>query len=852
VEKKASIKSSDLILAGVAIAAFVAALFAPFWVGGHSIYFSVIEEGFPVAANYPWDIFAARCLAMGRFPLWNPYASGGTVFAANLLESFFFFPRWILYMSPSVLLRDVYVIGRFWLGGIFLFIFLRRIGLKNPGALASVLCFLSAGYFTRYYNENYLTIELMLGLWLLAADGIAARRTIRSTLLCSLAVVGIIFAGHPPASFHTLIMMGLWVIYRSGRAAPRAVALFLLAGILAASAAGVQLITFAESWAFSANYHIPNLGQAHYELRHLATIAFPWIYGKMSFLDDYHRLPRELGSAGYTATTISWLPYYLGVIPLLLSGVCFLKIRRVSSAAPFFVAYLIISLGIVFGLDPFRHLVGLPLLDQIGNYKHLFAPLTLSVSITAGMGLDILLRENRRDALRAILPGVAALCVLGLYASFKSSAVGKFHLLAWGVAPMAAVCLFSMLPSRRIKLGGIIAALALTAAVYPSGYKYMHHANPSGMKALPFIRYLSAHPEGRFISLYPPLFPNLGMLWGLSDVRGSDALQPKSYWRTLIEINGGDEVGMHAYFFADGLIGPKPEELGHPKLRDLGLTYVVSPGDLGGVIMVRYLFRTADVLLPGPRYFHWLVWEIDGDRRPTLFTHSPIFLKLPEDMPQLAGDLETGVAFSPNTPPKTDGAFVSVIEKSGEQRRVLYFRHIRHNEKQWAKVPALPKTPPGAERYLLVHPGEDARHDWVGWGFRSADGDYAGFKPAIGGEITVYEAQNPPRQTILIKHDRFEILPDPDVVMRFPDEYAVDVGGRDGKLMLNFLAYRPGWRAWKGGRELKIKTDRSVTLENKTDSILLKYQPVSFAVGIWLSLASVIFGILAYLRAPRR
>jgi len=853
VEKKQNIISpADLFWAGSVTVAFVLAMFLPFWMKGHSVYFAIIEEGFPISANYPWDLFAARCVASGRFPLWNPYLSSGTVFIANWLESFFFFPRWILYLSPSIILRDAFVEFRYWLGGMFFYIFARRIGLKNSGAIVGVICFLSGGYFTRYYNENYLNIELMLGLWLLAAEYLAKRRSLRATLLTGLAVLGILLAGHPESAFSTLSIMGLWVIYRSGHKAPRSVALFIVAGLGAGLAAGAQLIPFAESWAFSTNYHIPSLGHVHYEIRHLASLAFPWIYGKFSYFLSARRLPDTLSGSGYLATTINWLPYYLGAVPLLLSSIGFLEIRRVNRAAPFFFTCMIVTIGAIFGIEPFRQLTALPLISRLGNYKHLFPMITFSIALTAGMGAEWILGKNPRELPRSLFATAFLLIVIGIYAVYKNPAMeGWYYMLFYGVAPVAILLLFSLIPSRRLKLVGIVVPLLVMALSYPKGYTYKHQEGLLGMGKLPFMRYLRVHNTGRFLSLYPPLFPNLGMVWNLSDVRASDALQPKPYWRILLDVNGGDEKYMHSYFLAAGLIGPMPEKAVDPKLKELGLEYIVSPGDLGGAIMVNYLVRTANVKAPEWENFYWSLWNIGGGRMPVLLTHPPALIELPDRLPPQSEKLQTAIAFNPRTPPGTDGAFMSIIEETGGKRRAIYCRHILREEKsRWIAVPNIPPPSVGAKRYLLVHPCNNTEHDWVGWGYKSIEKNYAGFTPVVDGDVMVYKSLEPPRQATLLDEKGAIVNPDPTVTMNFPDEYLVDAGGRNGKLTLDFLGYRPGWKAWADGHEIRINADRSVELKKATGKVILKYQPISFDIGLWVSIISAVFGMVIYLRSP--
>jgi len=833
------------------VAVFVPAIFAPLILNGHGIYFSAIEEGFPVAANYPWDIFAASHLKQLRFPLWNPYASGGTVFLANWLEAFFFLPRWFLYLSPSPLLRDFYVLIRFWLGGIFFFVFLRRIGIRQSASLVAVVCFLGAGYFTRFYNENYLTIELLLGLWMLAADNLATRRTLRATLLCGLAVAGILTAGHPTAAFHTLLLMGFWIIYRSGRAAPRAATLYLLAGTIATLAAGVQLVTFMESWAYSSNCHIRNLGRMHYELKHLATLAYPWIYGDLSSFLDTLRLPRVVGGVTYSQTAIPWLPYYLGAAPLLLVSASLTGLRTANRKTPFFLAYMIVGLGVTFGIAPIRALTFMPLLAEIGNYKHLFAPMVFSMAVAAGVGLEVIIRKNNSvERIKVLLPGMAALLALGIYAASKSPAAYKWaHFAVSGLIPVAAFSVASIVGGRRFIAGVILLVCAATSLNDTGGYRYIHHDNPTAMGGLPFIKYLRAHPDGRFISLYPPFFPNMGMLWNLEDIHGLDALQPKPYWQTLLDVNACDEPEMHRYFLAAGVIGPMPESLMEPGMDKLGLRYIVSPGDLGGIITVRRLARASNVRAPGPKHFHWSVWTIDEDARPVLSTHPPIKIDLPDNAIPSGKDrrIETAVAFNPNTPGPTDGAFMSIVENKNGVSKTLYCRHISETDRGWTSVPVLPDIEPGGARHIVVHPGDESLRDWVGWGFRNAGDSYAGYRKALGGDIGVYASDKPFRKTVMYDTGGNAMMPDPGVEMLFSDEYVVDTGGREGMLALNFLGYRPGWRAWNDRGEVKIRPDRKIELRNETDRVELKYLPSSFRISLWLSVVTLLFCAAALL-----
>jgi hypothetical protein len=104
---------------------------------------------------------------------------------------------------------------------------------------------------------------------------------------------------------------------------------------------------------------------------------------------------------------------YLGVLVPLLAAIAFAH-RRHRAQALFWLALGGLSLSFVFGLPTYRLLYfGLPGLDQLHTPFRWVYPLTLAVTVLAGLGLDGLVRSaSGRRAARALGAGALALGAL--------------------------------------------------------------------------------------------------------------------------------------------------------------------------------------------------------------------------------------------------------------------------------------------------------------------------------------------------------------------------------------------------------------------------------------------------------
>lgn len=94
---------------------------------------------------YPVKAFAAEQVKAGTLPLWNPYVLGGYPLTYNT-QAGLWYPLSLLYyvLEPATAV-DLTIFWQLFLGGIFMFAYLRQLRLRRAAAFLGVVLFLSNG-----------------------------------------------------------------------------------------------------------------------------------------------------------------------------------------------------------------------------------------------------------------------------------------------------------------------------------------------------------------------------------------------------------------------------------------------------------------------------------------------------------------------------------------------------------------------------------------------------------------------------------------------------------------------------------------------------------------------------------
>jgi hypothetical protein len=135
---------------------------------------AVLPEGDFTGQYYPLQLFAAREMAAGRLPAWDPYLNTGQPGLADI-QTGFFYPLNLLSNLLLALLGQPFTVGmltaqvalHFSLASLFTYLFVRhlacRAGAQTPAArfagAVAALTFTYAGYLTSFPVQQITILE---------------------------------------------------------------------------------------------------------------------------------------------------------------------------------------------------------------------------------------------------------------------------------------------------------------------------------------------------------------------------------------------------------------------------------------------------------------------------------------------------------------------------------------------------------------------------------------------------------------------------------------------------------------------------------------------------------------------
>ncbi len=243
-----------------------------------------------LCAGYALDAYTAWSLRKGTVPFWNPYQGLGQPLLSNYWSAVLYPPNWLHLILPPAWWDMVYLLN--WLlAAVFLYAYLRLLGVeKGPSLVGSALIF-SNGYFQFFLAVR--EIPAVVAWWPLLLYGV--ERAIREPTwparhwVLAFSVYCSIAGGHPEATFMSLFVVLVYALIRLATRPRSAWRAFI--AIVPGSLAG--LLTAAPIWINFASYAFTNysqhpagssFGQLHLGFKTLATYFFPYIYGRLHFM----------------------------------------------------------------------------------------------------------------------------------------------------------------------------------------------------------------------------------------------------------------------------------------------------------------------------------------------------------------------------------------------------------------------------------------------------------------------------------------------------------------------------------------------------------------------------------------
>ena len=358
----------------------------------------ILYEGDMWTQYFPAKWYFSSYIKQGIFPLWTPNLLFGFPLFAEAQAGMLYPLSFIFYFLPTIDAFNVSIILRVMLGGVFTFLYVRRITGDFWGSTLSGLTFACGGYMTaQLRHENVGNALVWLPLILLLLDRwieLNERRSLAAAALC----MGTSFlAGYFYVSFFVLITATVYYIFISyvklTREKPNSLAWrplcvgLILFGVTGIGLAAVQILP-----SFELVQESIRSGGLSYEIS--AQVSYPPFQLIGLLFPKFFGYPPDQNTWGMWRGNFIDLVVYLGILPLLtMIGAIMIRKDRYTF---FFSVTFGVALLLAFGqFSPLWILVNkLPIFSMMRNPARLLSIVSFSGAVLAGLGLSALMTSK--------------------------------------------------------------------------------------------------------------------------------------------------------------------------------------------------------------------------------------------------------------------------------------------------------------------------------------------------------------------------------------------------------------------------------------------------------------------------
>jgi O-antigen/teichoic acid export membrane protein len=383
-----------------------------------------------VLQNLQWRSFTRESITQGEIPLWNPHQFSGIPFLAAGQQQVLYPLSVIYYVLPLPLAYGWFTVINLWLAGVFMFGFLRALGVSHfGGTLSGITYQLAAMFITSAVFPMIIGAAVWLPLILTACEFILKRRTLRGrpaapvwAAMGGVALAFSILSGHAELTIYTLLIAGYYSAFRlvaqfwRSRAEPGALRVGLsLAGwllllvIIGFLLGAVQLIPLFEfvqtNWRAERTSLETVLSYAH-KPRDLIQFILPNFYGSPAihgYFDLFTRQWQPALTQPDGLKIIDWgiknyveSALYVGILPLALAVFALFAPgdSKRPPLRPLFAGLGVLSLTFMFGLPTYALIYVLPGINQLNSPFRWIYGVTVAVAVLAGFGADAVARHR--------------------------------------------------------------------------------------------------------------------------------------------------------------------------------------------------------------------------------------------------------------------------------------------------------------------------------------------------------------------------------------------------------------------------------------------------------------------------
>lgn len=474
----------------------------------------------PFVQMAPWQNAVRHSLSQGEWPLWNPFILSGTPLAAAMQPAPYDPINLISLLVPLDQSITFSATMTFFLAAFFAFAFARELECEERAALAAALVYMlsTAMTFTIGWPPHTRTWAL-LGLVLLAVRRVVREPGLRNGTLLLVALVLLVFAGHPESLLHVVacgVAYGIFEMARSRQTALRAAVTATIAGVLALLLTAVSLLPFHEAVRQTAEYPM-RLWQRDAE--YTSDPALTARRAGAAFLPFYG------GSASRENVTLQWDSGAgrAGSIALALA-LAALVIARRRAETWFFAAVVVIGLWAHFEAPPVTQwLHALPLFDLALNDRLSFAA-AFGVGVLAALAVNAW--DGRRIALVAMVVAIAlAVATAMVWRGQVEAGVAPSLIRMMVAAELVPLLLLAAIAFTRPRIAIPILLICVAAQrIVEDGTTYPALPRNTFYPRIPIVEAMKSAEPFRMVAVGTRFLPNTSTLYGLEDVRGYEAM----------------------------------------------------------------------------------------------------------------------------------------------------------------------------------------------------------------------------------------------------------------------------------------------------------------------------------------
>jgi O-antigen/teichoic acid export membrane protein len=376
-----------------------------------------------VLQNYQWKSFSREAFSRGDIPLWNPHQFSGIPFLAAGQQQVFYPLSLIYYVLPLSAAYGWFTVVNLWLAGVFIYLFVRALGISRFGATIAGITYQLCGMFVASaVFPMIIGASVWLPLLLMMAEYILRRRPLlgrdASPLWASIGAVGLacsVLSGHAEITIYTLLITGYYGAFRligmmfSRRGETGLVRDLITRGawlsaliVLGLALSAIQLIPLVEfvqtNWRAERSSLDLVLSYAH-KPRDIIQFVLPNFYGSPAH-HGYYDLFTQSWQPGMTRSDGVYIDWgiknyvegalYLGILPLILAGFALVSPRG-KTQPPYrllFAGLGAASLTFMFGLPTYALIYVLPGINQLNSPFRWIYGVTIAVAVLAAFGAD--------------------------------------------------------------------------------------------------------------------------------------------------------------------------------------------------------------------------------------------------------------------------------------------------------------------------------------------------------------------------------------------------------------------------------------------------------------------------------